>query len=360
MILRFLIRTMLLLITIVTFVALCLAALSPYIDPVSFSWFAFLGLGFEWLLLLNLISCVLWLFTHHRARAFFPLTAILISMPSVFNTISFAKTRVPTDAAHHLSILTYNTHQLGEVHSSAAKDNAVLQYIKQTDADIVCLQEFETYKNGAKAPTLQNVKDYLDYPYHYIDYKVYKGNRQYGTAVFSKYPLLEKRTLRYESATNQSDLCLVVVSGDTLCLINNHLQSIRFNKDNLTVSQNVGTEELKEKTKGIIGKMRIAYKYRAPQARFISDEIKSSKYKTIVCGDFNDTPVSYTYRKVSNNMRDCYLEAAPFSLGHTFMHRHLGIRIDYVLCTKEIYATSAIVPHVNYSDHYPLLVELAW
>ena len=49
--------------------------------------------------------------------------------------------------------------------------------------------------------------------------------------------------------------------------------------------------------------MRQAYIQRADQVDIIKEDIRLSPYPVIVCGDFNDTPVSYTYKTLSKELR---------------------------------------------------------
>jgi endonuclease/exonuclease/phosphatase family metal-dependent hydrolase len=73
---------------------------------------------------------------------------------------------------------------------------------------------------------------------------------------------------------------------------------------------------------------------RAAQVDTLAQMIAVSPYPTIVCGDFNDTPVSYTYRSMARNLRDAFRWA-----GRGYSHTYRGffdmLRIDYVMCSDE-------------------------
>ena len=120
------------------------------------------------------------------------------------------------DYTHHLSVLTYNTHQMGMYEK--AYQNRVIRFLQRQDADIICLQEVDVYKNE-KYLTLPELRKALEkYPYTYFDFKIYNKRHQYGLAVFSKYPLFNKNTIRYSSRGNISDYCDVAVGKDTFRL----------------------------------------------------------------------------------------------------------------------------------------------
>lgn len=135
----------------------------------------------------------------------------------------------PQDYAHRLTVLTYNTHRMGEFRKPP--QNRVLQYLLRQDADIICLQEVEVYRDATYL-TLGELRGTLreKYPYSYIDFSVYNSRRQFGNVVFSRYPLINKQTIRYPSRANISSRCDVVVGADTLRLITNHLESNRFDR----------------------------------------------------------------------------------------------------------------------------------
>lgn len=274
----------------------------------------------------------------------------------------FFSHRQPTDRAlsHRLTILTYNTDRLGSFRKAAS--NRVIANILDTDADIVCLQEVEVYKDP-KYMTLPELKEALSrYPYTYFDFKIYNSRRQYGLAVFSKYPLTHKQTIPYTSRGNISDFCDVVIGEDTLRLFNNHLESNRLDYHDLPDS--VSSDAIKSSAKRINEKMVRARPRRHEQAQAVRSAIDASPYPVIVVGDFNSLPLSRTYTRIrfgaKGNLRDCFLESSFGRVGNTFKTHHIGIRIDYILCSQTLYPLRTEVRHLSGSDHFPLIVELGW
>ena len=261
------------------------------------------------------------------------------------------------DYAHHLTILTYNTHQMGRYEKS--HQNRVIRYLQKQDADIVCLQEVDVYKDE-KYLTLPELKKALNkYPYTYFDFKIYNKRHQYGLAVFSKYPLNNKTTIQYTSRGNISDYCDVAVGKDTFRLFNNHLESNKLTVTDLPDS--IVGDALRESAHRISDKLGSARKIRREQARAVRKEIDKSPYPVLVTGDFNDIPLSYTYQKIKHaNLRDCFLESSVGRLGFTLTKRHLGIRIDYILCSKQLHPTGTRIDRINCSDHYPMTATVAW
>ena len=361
-VIRLLLRTAGLVLNLLAVGILLLANLGQFINPATWVLPSLSGLIYEWLLLLNICFAIAWLFSRHKARSLISLTALFFSIIPISHTLahpSIAKVSGKQTYTHSLDILSYNTRRLDMF--AKPSENRILQYIKESDADIICLQEFETYKNPQYL-TLQEVKDYLGYAYSYIDFKQYKGQRQYGLAVFSRYPLIHKQTLRYESTTNISDRCDIVIGDDTLRLLNNHLQSNRLTEKDLTILNNFAesNDNVKRSANKIKQKLTLAYKYRTQQADYIYKELEHSPYPVIVCGDFNDVPVSYVYRHISRHLDDAFLQNGKIGLGHTYHGKGVGLRIDYILHSKNLQSDNFRIESVPYSDHYPIRCNLRW
>ncbi len=356
---RFLLRTAGIILNILAVSLLLLADLCPLINPTTWTLPSLLGLLYGWLLLLNIAFCIGWLFSHHKLRSLISLAALLCSVIPVSHTIAFPHIRPQQCCEHSFSVLSYNTKRLDMY--AKPSDNRILQYIKRSDADIVCLQEFETYKT-TQYLTLQEVKDYLGYPYSYIDFKQYKGQRQYGLAVFSRYPLLHKQTLRYESSTNISDRCDIVVGKDTIRLLNNHLQSNQLTEKDLAILSDFAenNDNVKKSASKIRHKLSHAYQYRTQQADYIYKELENSPYPVIVCGDFNDVPVSYVYRHISRHLNDAFLQSGGLRLGHTYKRGIFGLRIDYILHSPTLSSGDFCIERLPYSDHYPIRCNISW
>ena len=242
---------------------------------------------------------------------------------------------------------------------SVLNKGALQTMIKSEAPDIICLQEVDVYKNE-KYLTLPELRKALEkYPYTYFDFKIYNKRHQYGLAVFSKYPLSNKNTVRYSSRGNISDYCDVAVGKDTFRLFNNHLESNRLEIKDLPDS--IESNALKQSAQRISDKLESARKIRQVQANAIRAEIQQSPYPVIVAGDFNVTPLSYTYLKIrGGQLRDCFLATSWGRWGATFSRRHIGLRIDYLLCSKELHPISTHIDHLNCSDHYPMTAIIGW
>ena len=74
--------------------------------------------------------------------------------------------------------------------------------------------------------------------------------------------------------------------------------------------------------------MKKSYKERASQIKIIEQNMKESPYPIIICGDFNDTPLSYTYKKIKSNLIDSFTISGS-GIGDSYVKIPM-LRIDYI------------------------------
>lgn len=102
----------------------------------------------------------------------------------------------------------------------------------------------------------------------------------------------------------------IQIGATLIRIINCHLQTTNFNGkrrslndlslQNTNIQQTVGilTDITQELTKN--------FKIRATQANIIRQVIDTTQIPIILCGDFNDTPFSYTYHTIKGDMDDSF------------------------------------------------------
>lgn len=345
-------------------VLLLLADLSLLISPSKAPFLGMMGIGFEVLTILNLVFVVCWLFTTRKAWCVVSLAALLVSSCSLLSTWSHLSSS--TDDQHNrIRVLSYNS--MGLQGSTPIKKNDVLRYVKESGADLVFLQEYCVRKDRYY-PTFEGVKKYLnpEYSYTYFDFFLHNSQQQFGLAIYSRYPLINKQSIPFEGSYNGACRCDMVVPNDaggkdTFRLINVHLESNSFTRDELELDQSeFSTEGVAQSALHIAGKLGKAYSKRAVQVQLVEQEIQSSPYPVIVCGDFNDVPVSYTYHHLIHGLKDSFLESGWLKRGHTFVKRGMGIRIDYILHSPSLQSSEFLIDKVNYSDHFPVQTTLSW
>ena len=66
---------------------------------------------------------------------------------------------------------------------------------------------------------------------------------------------------------------------------------------------------MKEGGKYLLHKLADAVAIRAPQADSVAKYVKEHPYQyTVVCGDFNDSPLSYAHRVIGEGLQDAFVE----------------------------------------------------
>ena len=261
---------------------------------------------------------------------------------------------IPSDHQHSLTILTYNTQAMNM--ATKTPENKVISYLQQTKADVLCLQEVLVKKNDNRHLSLSELKAaFPNYPYTYYDFKVYNKYRQFGNVVFSKYPLFNKHTIRYDSRSNITSCCDIAIQGDTLRLFINHLESNKIKEDLDTV---LLTRSLTNSP--LLEKLRSAGEIRLQQARIVSDSIQASPHPSGVVGDFNAIPLTRTYLNMRKGLNDCFLLSSNGQLGFTWVHKGIGLRIDYILTSPQLTPVAFHIDHNKASDHYPCRATIVW
>ncbi|MBO4577985.1 MAG: endonuclease/exonuclease/phosphatase family protein [Paludibacteraceae bacterium] len=354
--------------------------LTVYMPPSVLPIPAWFGLAFGWLLAAEIILGLALLFTKHRRWSWLTLVMVLVSAAPITYSVSHGALFFPKhELPNSFTLMSYNTHLMDK--AAKPKQNRIIQYILRTQPDVVCLQEVEVHKSSDYL-TLSELREALNiYPYTYFDFKIYNSRRQYGNAVFSRYPLVGKHTLRYESKGNITSVCDILLpnqksnipnqksSTDTLRLYINHLESNRVSLGSLapTLSE---AEKVMHELSYTSDRMEKASELRIRQAKALRDDVARSPYPVLVVGDMNTTPVSYTYRVLQSNLRDAFLESSNGNLGYTLTkkagngslsrHLRLGVRIDYILHSKDLRATDFDTQQVDYSDHYPIITTIRY
>lgn len=332
---------------------LILSAYSPYLNPRIHSLASSLGLAFPIFLLINVCFVVFWLFINYRF-ALLPLIGFLVCFPQIRTYIPInASTQKPPEGS--IKLLSYNVMSFGNLKKEDGK-NSILSYLVESDADIICLQEYNTAENK-KYLTQQDVKKALKaYPYQSIRQQ---GEGDVQLACFSKFPILSTRSIRYESSYNGSMEYVLNVHDDTLVLINNHLESNKLTKEDRGIYENMIKEPNARKVKSglrqLINKLAEASAIRSSQADSVAKRIAASKCPNIIaCGDFNDGSISYTHRILTEKLDDAFTQSGR-GLGISYNQNMFYFRIDNILISPNLKAYNCTVDRsIKDSDHYPI------
>ncbi len=295
---------------------------------------------------------------------FYALTVIAI-MTLTFgqwrNVITFNTTKeIPQK--EKIKILTFNTHIFNNQNDEGFKK--IAQFIKESNADIVCLQEFGYFhRYGASKQEILKFFDSI-YPYRHLWFKNQHKWGENGLATFSRYPIIKKKKIEYKSADNISIYSDIVINEDTIRIINNHLESNKLNKEDRQfasklVDEGNNSQEILNAGMKIGSRLVTGAKNRVQQAVAVRQTIDETNYPTIALGDFNDVPLSFTYSTIKKDMQDAYAEAGNWGYHWTYNKSIMLFPIDHILTSKKFNIIDCTIHReMKISDHYPMSCEL--
>lgn len=348
---------------IIAIVLLILSTKAQTIPPSSIMFIAYLGMGFPFLLALNIVYLALWILFFRWKYILVQLIALIICWDSIYTYIPLNSRAdfIPDDC---IKVMSYNVRGFDWLTGQEARENPILEYIANSGADIVCLQEFavDDKKGRNRMISLNEFDDIMkDYPYRAI-VKLGDENEPhtYGLACYSKYPILKQARLPIQSAFNGAAMYEIRINRKNIIVVNNHLESNRITAEDkelykqlvLTQNQNM----IDDVAASIQNRLEPAFKARERQADIINRCIREQRENVkamILCGDFNDPPISYAYRTIRGNLVDSFKESG-WGLGITYHANGFWFRIDYIMHTKNIKSYNSTVDKVKYSDHYPI------
>lgn len=348
------------LISVLAVISLLTTYCCPYIHPKTISVIPLFGLAYPYILLGNLLLLIFWIFFKSKWIFAISLT-ILLGGSLHFRTFSFGSDD-SFENETELNIMSYNVRLFDRYNTDRHKGNQtrinILKYLDDQQPDIICFQEFyqqdltKTFFTKDSIKVLLKSVDYYESVKHRL-----KGRQNFGVALFSKYPIIEKGTLSFEES-NSFNSCIyvdIIKDKDTFRIYNVHLESIRFKKDdyNLFNKEDLASEEKHTKIYNLLNKVRRAYPTRAKQAEVIRAHLKDSPYPVIVCGDFNDTPMSYTYNLFNSVLCDAYRNTSK-GTGSTYAGKIPIGRIDYIFHSESLGSRNFKIQREKLSDHYAI------
>ncbi|MDR0824387.1 MAG: endonuclease/exonuclease/phosphatase family protein [Prevotella sp.] len=354
---------------IIAIVILLLSILAWYIVPSKISIIAYLGLAFPIILFVNILYLILWIITFRWRYVIVQLVIILICWLPVTTCFPVhLKTKEKDIPENRFKVLTYNVRAFNWEKGEKARENPIIKYLVESNADIICLQEFavSTTKNKSWIISEEELSSILkDYPYHeIIKLGTSRGSLAYGLACYSKFPIEKASRLPLESSYNGSAMYELTINKKKVILVNNHLESNRITAEDKRLYKDFfktrDKEIFEEVAMNIQSRLGAAYKIREVQAETIRSLIdKQNSNATIVCGDFNDSPISFAYYTVKGDLVDSYANTG-FGPGITYNEHKFWFRIDYIMHSVSMQSYNCTVDKIKYSDHYPVWTYLAF
>lgn len=340
-----------------------------YFDPYQWWFLSLLTLALPYLLLFLAVFLFFWLFVK-PPLILISLVAIFCCYSAVTNIIplNFSDTFSLEKKAGDIRIMSWNVEQFDilEYRNHPEVKQKMFDLINKYDPDIACFQEAvigENKKSINYFPAIKKALKFTDNLYSYTLKDDFDQYHHFGIIVFSKYPIVRKQFIvnkpdNYNSTYQFVD---IVIRKDTFRIFNVHLQSLKFSKENREyLDKGAGrvTADISE-SKSIIQKIKSGFLKRASQAFLIKDEMKASPYPVILCGDFNDVPVSYAYETIGEGMKNAFVEKGS-GISPTFSAISPTLRIDNIFVDPGFSITQFTRIKKDLSDHYPIVADVKY
>ena len=330
---------------------------SMVVNPAKAWYMTAMGLLFVPIAVLNLLL-LFWAIRMRSGSLLIPLLALLPSLIFIGRYYQFSSGGEQR-SDNTVKIVSYNVGHFtlgrkpefkGTGGSKACMDS-VLRFVKDTDADIICLQEVDLTGEYDVGKFIRN--HFPEYESGYFMFVNSEGT--YGNVTLSRFPIAGKGKLQFEKSANQAIYTdLKINDGTTVRVYNCHFESYNISITGLAKSISHRDSTIVRDTEE---KMRRSIIRRREQVEQVMSNIEDCSVEAIVVGDFNDNPMSYTYHRLMKGRKDTFVEAGK-GFGATYSALWPFIRIDYILYPSHFKAVSNTIPKPKYSDHYPVVAEI--
>ncbi len=341
-----------LVINLIVVFALFTAYLSVYISPEKYWILSLFGLAYPYIVVGNLVFIGFWLLFKPRY--------LLLSLISILVGWGFVSRYVQLNGKDiergDVKIISYNVKYFIGNANLTQKENAdkIVSFLDEQNADIICLQEARLRKKSIfNLPgTVKKLGSINHYQYA-------RTSTTYGSVTMTRYPIINMGEIRFEESRNMTIYTDVIIENDTVRIFNVHLQSYQIDPNKYSIIDSLGIDQEKDlkEVREMSSKFKKAFKMRAGQVYEIRKYIDESPFDVIICGDFNDTPVSFAYQKLRGNLTDAFVNSGK-GVGRTYIGKLPSFRIDNIFYSENFESYNFKTYDFKMSDHFPISCDL--
>ena len=356
-------------------VFLLLSWLAGFVHPSVSRLVVFCGLGFPYLLFINIGFVLLWLFMDYRF-SLLSIVFILLNINTIDKHFQFRGAEVPENCPNSIKVLSYNVNLFGLYQDSdmgqrRADLQKIISYLQGVNPDIACFQEFfwdksETlnFHTRDQVAALMHVEETPEHCYLYFT-DTSQSKYYFGLAIYSKYKIVNAGPVLDDQSSNAIIYVDIKFREDTVRVYNAHLASIHMSATDYAISRQLTTHAGQNPTfekdaKKLYRKVSDAAIVRQKQADSLRNHIDKCPYPVVVCGDFNDTPAGYCYNTIARHLDDSFRKSGR-GTGVTYHgHSMPNYRIDYILHSPFYLSYGHTVgEEMGISDHYPITTVIS-
>lgn len=352
---------------IIAAIWLGLCALAAFVSPADVKYLSLFSLTTPFAIIINLAFIFFWLISSRKLRSVLSIIALLISYKvslTVFGLYFFG-TNDTTDRPGTIKIMSWNAHGMGLHNRPRNKeaDKRLLEFIKEEDADILCLLEYPTPRNDFQNKVTKSIIDNNGYrDFRFKDDNVLSKVIFLGTAIFSKYPLKNYVAHKLSEYIYMLQADVEVSNGTIVRMFFVHLNTFGLSDGDKAYIESVKSsgklsEEGIDSSKTYMSKLDLGFVRRSQETAIAVKAIAQSPYPVLVCGDLNDLPGSYTYTQMRGKLKDAFIEKGT-GLGRTYNQISPTIRIDHMFYDPAVLKIVGFrCPYTDLSDHNPLITN---
>jgi exonuclease III len=282
---------------------------------------------------------------------------------NIISVLGFHKDNhfVQAKSQNNIRIISWNVNNfLSQDFSNADKINQMLDFIKSTNADIICFQDFSSTNFPTAKATTENIKKITGLNYSFFS----EADPNNGVIIFSRWPFLKQTSVPFSNLDLPEFLQWVEIQTPTKLfrVYNTHLTSMGIH---VNINENNTNSRLKfvKYDKAILMKRdklsRIAFfdKLHTKQAEIIKNSLDSCTIPFVYSADLNAVPSSYVYHHIRKGLNDAFLEKG-WGFGRTYDSLSTTLRIDVLFTSPNIKTVQYVSPHLHLSDHYPIITDI--
>jgi endonuclease/exonuclease/phosphatase family metal-dependent hydrolase len=347
----FILNRIVLVLNALAILALLISYAAPYISPELYWPIAFLGLAYPVIVGIHFLFIIYWIAVF-KFKFIYSLVAVMLGYAFIPSYVQVNAKR-SSEKENMINVMDFNAKNFGTIEKVKHGQDVFLDELEKGRPDILCFQEFSDLsglkKNTFYTGLFKKLKNHNAYNVHYENNHWRGGDY----AIFSRFPIIDSGIVEHqENSSNVSIFADIVAYGDTIRVINTHLQSIKFDAPDYKAVKNIKMvdDSTVNAVTNITRKLKIAFVKRAKQAQAVRDFIDLSPYKVIVMGDFNDSPLSYAYRTVRGTLEDSFMQSGS-GLGRTYVGAMPSFRIDYILHDASFTSYNYYAKAFEFSDH---------
>ena len=326
---------------IILSIALLLGISSPFISLNISDVPSYFGLAFPFLILIAVLLGLFSIRTLWKNKAFF--IVLIISLFFIPRFIGFHN---HTESLDGIKVLSFNIRGgysiFGKDKSQEQEDLKKLKELLSSDIDILFLQEMN-----------QRVSNWTD---DFFKYEHVVTSKRSGTLIASDYAIIDSGEIDFGTKVNSCVWADISTPKGIIRAYNVHFQSSKIYEDTEKAIQE-GREynpDVFTSLKGILNKYRRQGLKRIKQAKEVKEHIANSQHDVLLAGDFNESPMSYTYQLMREHLGDHFSCINGF--GATYPQSSPLVRIDYIMSSKNIECEQfEILRNISLSDHLPIL-----